>query len=474
MRSPNHPNEIGRLEALKRLAILDTSPEELFDDYALIATEVCGTPIAQVCFVDQKRQWFKARIGISVCETSRDVSFCSHAILGDGPLVVSDASGDPRFADSDLVTGQAQYRFYLGVPITFEGYPVGTICVADTQPRDVSPEQIGAMRAIARRVSASLETRVLHAETSEVADMLAASQMAVKVANNRFSELFHGLAVPCLTTNREGAIFDFNRKAEYFFGTLAHQVVGKNLVDLFVPAEFRHEARGVLDRLGAGEEISNLERPVTLPDGTEVWTLINVRPVRDLEGNVVGTIGSFVDISERREMEAKLKEANERLSYLALTDSLTPTANRRSILGILNHELANRSRSPVAVVLLDVDNFKSFNDTFGHSGGDEVLGTVAEILLECVRPGDSVGRFGGEEFLVVLRDSNIATASVVAERLRASLEAHAWPLRKVTASFGVATSDECEGGEAELIRLADDRLYQAKAAGRNCVVAAAA
>ncbi len=154
------PDEAARLEVLARYDILDTAPEEAFSDLAILAAQLCGAPIALVSLVDAGRQWFKAAVGIEAAETSRDASFCAHAIRQPGLFVVPDASVDERFAANPLVTGDAGIRFYAGSPlVTPDGFGLGTLCVIDRVPRDLSPEQADALRALGRQVVSQLELR---------------------------------------------------------------------------------------------------------------------------------------------------------------------------------------------------------------------------------------------------------------------------------------------------------------------------
>jgi len=172
MKVPIPANERERLAALRQSSILDTLPEQDFDDLALLASHICGTPIALVSLVDAERQWFKANVGLDASETSRDVSFCAHAILGDDLLVVRDALADERFASNPLVTSAPHIRFYAGAPLVIsDGYAVGTLCVSDRVPRDLTPEQAQSLRALSRQVVSQIElrrTRVDLAETTRV------------------------------------------------------------------------------------------------------------------------------------------------------------------------------------------------------------------------------------------------------------------------------------------------------------------
>jgi diguanylate cyclase len=153
--------EAERLATLRQCDLLDTLPEPLYDDIVMLASQICGTPIALVSLVDRDRQWFKARTGLAAPETHRDLAFCAHAILEPEALfVVEDARRDPRFATSELVTGGPHIRFYAGAPIvTAEGHALGTVCVIDTAPRVLSAVQAGALRALARQATALIESR---------------------------------------------------------------------------------------------------------------------------------------------------------------------------------------------------------------------------------------------------------------------------------------------------------------------------
>lgn len=168
MSYPQKDNEDRRLEILRSYDLLDTPPEQTFDDFALIASQICGTPIALITLVDAHRQWFKAKVGLAGSETPREHAFCAHTIMSGDLMIVEDATKDARFAANPLVTSDPNIRFYAGAPLVdSKGFGLGSLCVIDRAPRQLTAEQQRVLAALARQVVAQFEFRRISAALAE-------------------------------------------------------------------------------------------------------------------------------------------------------------------------------------------------------------------------------------------------------------------------------------------------------------------
>lgn len=178
--APTPVNEAERLAELRSFRVLDTLPEQPYDDITALAAQICDTPLALVSLIDEGRQWFKSRVGVDAPEMSRDIAFCAYAILDTSePLIVPDATADERFQQNPLVTSKPGIRFYAGAPlVTRTGNAVGTLCVMDHETRRLTGAQFRALTVLARRVVAELEIGGLRRENEELRQQVIAARFA--------------------------------------------------------------------------------------------------------------------------------------------------------------------------------------------------------------------------------------------------------------------------------------------------------
>lgn len=199
MAIPLPENEAERLQALDRYQILDTIPEQEFDDITELASFICGTPIAMIVLLDETRQWFKSKVGLDIQGTAREIAFCGHAIMQADMLIVPDALQDTRFANNPLVTGEPHIRFYAGSQlVTADGYQLGTLCVLDRVPRELSQQQLVALQRLARQVNAQLELRRVSTSLEQANKNQAALITRLEAANSQIKTL-QGIIPMCVS-----------------------------------------------------------------------------------------------------------------------------------------------------------------------------------------------------------------------------------------------------------------------------------
>lgn len=291
-----------------------------------------------------------------------------------------------------------------------------------------------------------------------------------EMAARRFAELFEGLPVACFSYDAEGTIYEWNRASEALWGIPASEAILRPMCDVIECLDPESAAQ-FIKRVFDGEPQPDVEWFATNRHGQEMWLYTATIPLFDSSGKIAGAMGATLDITSRKEAELSLSEMNQQLATLAATDGLTGLANQRAFREALEAAQAKaiRTKQPLSVILLDVDRFKAYNDSFGHVEGDEVLIQIGRCLQSCVRSFDLVARYGGEEFILLLPETDAATATLIAERCREEVEAHPWPKRSVTASFGIATWTQGEMEFSQLVSLADRAMYASKEAGRNRV-----
>ncbi len=194
-------NTESRLKALSDYAIMDTPPERELDEVVELASKICGKPISLISLLDSERQWFKAKVGLPINETPIDIAFCKHAIEEKDVFVVNDATKDARFAENPLVTGSPDIRFYAGTPLTTpEGQNIGTLCVIDNKPGDITPDQMDALRILGKQVIKNLELkkaiRVQQEYVAKIEEQRKELEQLVQFKDKVFALIGHDLKGP--------------------------------------------------------------------------------------------------------------------------------------------------------------------------------------------------------------------------------------------------------------------------------------
>lgn len=447
---PLPDNEGQRIEALNSYNLMDTPPEEDFDRLAGLAARLFDVPIVLVSLVGSDRQFFKSRIGLDVCETSREVSFCAHAIVQDDILVVADAAKDPRFASNPLVLGPPFIRFYAGKPLTTAtGEKIGTVCLIDTRPhKGFTAEDRRNLSDIAALVMDRMEMRRIDYIRS--------------VSQARFENIAETSPDAIICSNAEGDVTFWNRSAERLFGYGAEEMLN-HTSEAIVPDSWLHIYEAEIERLRTGKQMELADRTIQLSglrkDGSEFPAEFSLSTWQ--EGNTT-SVGAIVrDITERRQNE-------ERLFRLASLDALTDLPNRGAWRERLREVM--EAREPATVLLVDLDGFKEVNDTLGHSAGDAVLKEVAGRLVSTCQDAIMVARLGGDEFVALLPGNDERRARMIAAQIVADIaEPYEFVGQRVEvgASVGVALSPQHSDRAEELLSAADLALYRAKAAGKG-------
>ncbi|HVF34225.1 MAG TPA: EAL domain-containing protein [Candidatus Saccharimonadia bacterium] len=324
--------EESRLAALVRYDVVDTAPEVEFDEIVRLAAVICATPIATITLVDEDRQWFKAKLGLDIDETPRNVAFCAHTILGRDPLIVPDAKLDPLFADNELVLGPPHLRFYAGFPLlSRDGLAVGTLTVMDRVPRTLTAEQRFAMGVLAHQVVTRLELRAnlaelqharreLLAATGALEDrvqartrMLEKASEAQAQAESLYRSLWETTTDAVLILDVDSVIRYANSSTERIFGHAPSDVVGQPLSKLQPPALRRAHDHGLKRYLDTG--VKRIDWRATEAVGLHAAgheVAIEIAFSEVVLQKQCYFVGFIRDITQRKQAEAALKAEKER------------------------------------------------------------------------------------------------------------------------------------------------------------------
>lgn len=327
-----HPREAERLQALTDLNILDTLSENDYDEITQMASLICNTPIALISLVDDKRQWFKSKVGLGASETPKDIAFCSHAILQNEVFIIPDSSKDERFFDNPLVTSPPHVQFYAGTPLLdpSTSLPIGTLCVIDNKARTLEPNQITALKMLSNQISRLLDLRTK-------IKALKALNEKLQFQNVAFENMSEGIIIK----NSSGHIIDHNHAALEILGLSENQLASKAYVDLewictrenglpFTPNE--HPS---MIAMSTGMPQKNIIMGIEINITEKRWLSINSIPIfLNNEKLPSHSVSTFTNIT------------NEKITQQALFQSA-----KMSSLGEMASDIAHEINNPLSIIL---------------------------------------------------------------------------------------------------------------------------
>jgi PAS domain S-box-containing protein len=371
---PLPTNEEARLRALYSYEVLDTPPEPTFDGIACLAARICSTPIALISLVAEGRQWFKSCTGLEARQTGRDVAFCAHALLQPEVLLVPDALADPRFANNPLVTGEPHIRFYAGAPlINPEGLSLGTVCVIDRVPRQLTREQVSALETLAQQVVAQLELRRLNRSQTRLIEELCESNDRFEVVLRATNDVIWEWE---LATNRAA----WNERITEVLG-YPREAVGATAdwwYALIHPEDRERVSRGLNTAISGSGAVWFDEYRFRRANGSYARVMDRGSILRDAGGKPVRMLGALVDMSEREELRSRL----------ALAD-------RMASVGTLAAGVAHEINNPLAYVIANLDYARQELCTAASDAAPKET-EVPEALKEA--------REGAERVRVIVKD----------------------------------------------------------------------
>jgi len=410
-------------------------------------------PISFISLIGENEQWFKASCGLDVDSTPRGVALCNYTILSDDIFTVEDARADERFAGNPLVWGSPGIRFYAGVPIRWEGTRLGAICIADTRPRQFTSGDLVSLRGLGHIAEALVAS---HADSVRIA----ASAQLVWRQNQLLQQVEKIGKIGGWEMDLATEQVVWSDEISRIHELPSREPCGLEAALSFYPGHWRAMVEQKLAHARATGESYSFDAEFVTAQGNHKW----VRAAGECEkvdGKPRRLFGIFQDITNE-------KAAAERMWLAANYDEVTGLANRRLFNTWLAEGIARceRNGGTLLLLLLDLDNFKTINDTRGHGVGDAVLAQIGERLRGVVPPGGSVARLGGDEFAVILTATPDANAGE--ERAKVVLNALRKPIRidgfhlYVGGTVGVARYPQDAATASDLLKRADIGLYSAK------------
>jgi PAS domain S-box-containing protein len=380
--APFPENEDLRLAALRSYEILDTAPEEQFDDFTWLAAQICGTPIALVSLVDSSRQWFKSQVGLEARETPREMAFCGYTILQESVFEVPDTLDDPRFADNPLVSGAPGIRFYAGAPLTTSnGYRLGSLCVIDHTARHLSVEQHEALLRLGRQVVLQLELRLARQQLQAQAAIhekslseLNAAKREAEEANRGLGPFFQVALDQLCVVDINGTLKRINPALCTSLGYEERHLLGKSFLE-FIHPEDHEKTLAAVAELATSQRVVNFVTRCRHRDGQCLWLDWNAAPNADgstvyaAARNITPHIQIEHDLNEAREAAEAASRAKSRFLANMSHEIRTPM---NGILGmtelLLNTELTDDQRCYQSLVRQSAESLMTvLNDILDFS-----------------------------------------------------------------------------------------------------------
>ena len=513
MNSVDH-QELARLQALTESNLLDTPSSPVLNTLLKIAKETFSVNIAAVSLIDKKRQWFKAKVGINICETAREISFCDHTIKQDIAMIVEDTKLSEVFIDNPLVTDYPHIRFYSGIPIrSSTGHKLGAFCLIHNEPKIFSKEDVALQAKFARLVEIELDnlshTHNVNSPTAEQVNkaVFRAQHVFLDTDNEKltFNILLNDLLE--LSESDFGYIgevkysADESSERQYLEMKSVCEITSNDEINVPYNNADKNalNLRDIEDLLGfsftSGENliindfsaVADTKAPALKDIMVTSYCAIPIRS----KNTIIGQIGlanrkkcyskAFINtieaitytvgvLIERSKLLQEKQNDTRRLYNAAHIDETSGLPNRRSLSDYLDTIVSgSNGPSTFSICFLDLDGFKLINDTYGHHDGDKLLSIIGEKLKQVTRKEDFVARISGDEFVVVLHHASVEIYQRILEAINTPFQLERG-IVKVSASMGIAKYPDDGSDMDQLLRYADQAMYIAKHKGKNQAV----
>lgn len=499
-------NEHERLSALKRLAIVDTPVEARFDRLTHLACRVFNCKFAFISFVDEHRQWFKSSANIAITETPIHEAMCTHTIEQSQPLVIPNTLEDKRFRENPHVVGEPHFRFYAGVRLIFEGHAVGTLCVLDNEPKQLSQSQIEQLQGFGELVESELNKKEYKDLSEQLEEYQFKLEQTQKITRVRSAILEKVVNAESLHTVLHDIVYAI--EAEYKEQICSVLLLENGKLKKGAAPSLPDFYNDAIDGVDIGEGVGSCGNTAATNEPTIVedisthpfwsaWKELAAsagvaacwsQPIQGANGEAIGTFAIYhrekaIPTAEERVLIRQFAHiasiaierelANRVIWRQANFDSLTGLPNRNLMLDHLQLAMktADRENEKVAVVFLDLDNFKDVNDALGHDVGDKLLVECAMRIKRCLRADDTVSRLGGDEFVIILNGicGLSSIENVVQKVLSEIIKPYTLEFERIhtSASMGITLYPDDANEVKDLLKNADQAMYGAKAHGKN-------